>query len=204
MKHKIDHARVILTVLIFVACAAAVIALDVQGKKYTSRIQIMSDENATLQGQVIEYWDRAWEAEQELAEIKSRDVIAGHPVEYITKEVIREIKVPVETIVYRNIYAREFESVSQFREWAEPKLTILWITGVKTDCDDYAEQLQIKALVGGYTLSCVVIEHGLLLGRRVSPITGLHMGNLLMTDTDIYYVEPQPDIFDVVWVCARD
>lgn len=199
MHHKIDTIKVILTVLIFCAAGAAVISLNIQAEKHDAQIQIISDENAALQSQVIEYWAMAWEAEQELANYEPEIV-----TEYITKEVIKEIEIPVETIVYRNIYAREFESVSQFREWAEPKLAVLWIQGKKADCDDYAEQLQIDALVEGYPLSCVLVEYGLLLGRRVSPITELHMGNLLMTKTDIYYVEPQPDIFDVVWVCARD
>jgi len=32
----------------------------------------------------------------------------------------------------------------------------------------------------------------------------LHMGNLVIIGNDIYYVEPQPDDFKIVWLCNKD
>ena len=107
-------------------------------------------------------------------------------------------------VVYRNIPLHKWESLEQFEGWYESKLThLLPSSSYKVDCDDYAERMQLKALVEGYPLSSHLVINGYILDKKITD-EKLHMGNLVMIGNDIYYVEPQPEHFKIVWVCNRD
>ena len=58
------------------------------------------------------------------------------------------------------------------------------------DCDDYALDLQQRALKDGYLMSASVIEKG----------DQLHMIDLATIGNDVYYIEPQTD---EVWFFAN-
>ena len=100
---------------------------------------------------------------------------------------------------------REFESPGALMSWAKEHLTNLWIVGDQVaDCDDYALRLQLEAYKDGYLLSVQVIKDGMLNGKNVSNYFESHMGNLAVIGNEIYFIEPQPEYFRIVFVCNRD
>jgi FtsZ-binding cell division protein ZapB len=123
----------------------------------------------------------------------------------ITKEqtIIKEVE--VDKPVYVNNEWREFESPAVLMSWAKEHLANLWIVGNRiADCDDYASRLQLEAFKDGYLLSVQLIKNGLLYDKNVSNYVEAHMGNLAMVGNEIYFIEPQPDFFRIVFVCNRD
>ena len=112
----------------------------------------------------------------------------------------------VEVITYRNIYARKWESVAQFKQWYEDlDFRILMPSSVYTvDCDDYSERLQRLALQQGYPISEAMAKNHLYAGVWVTKINGLHAGNLVLIGNDYYWVEPQPDMFNIKQLFERD
>ena len=94
---------------------------------------------------------------------------------------------------------REFGSVEELDQWCRKHTTILAVSGhpftevtPQNDCDDYAERLQVLALNDGYLMSVQLTE-----GTA-------HMGNLAMIGNDIYFIEPNPGKYEVIWLCHRD
>ena len=145
--------------------------------------------------------------------------VGGHilPIEEVIREVpvevIREVYVTVETEIIKEVpvyeankWAREFESVGQFEDWYwEQGFTLLMPSSTyEVDCDDYAYQVQRAAVQQGYMLSVALVEHGRFYSVKVTNIPGGHMGNLVIINGIIYYVEPKPDEFDVVKIVSVD
>jgi hypothetical protein len=123
--------------------------------------------------------------------------------EYHEQTIVKEVEIP--KTVYVNNEWREFESPAALMSWADENLTNLWIVGNElADCDDYASRLQLEAFKDGYLLSVQLITDGLLYSKNVSNFLEPHMGNLAMIGNDIYFIEPQPEYFRVVYVCNRD
>jgi hypothetical protein len=134
--------------------------------------------------------------------------------EIIEVPVVETVEIPVVTerlvieyvdrIVERKVLSdyRLFHDLNEFLAWSDGKICrLLW---QDDDCDDYAEALQMLAYHDGYLLSCHLVQNGKVLDVYVSPTMGNHMGILLMTEKEIYYVEPQPDAFSIVKICNRD
>jgi hypothetical protein len=135
------------------------------------------------------------------AENLSADII--YVPEYHEQTIIKEVE--VDNPVYVNNQWREFESPAILMSWAKEHLAYLWLVGDQVaDCDDYASRLQLEAYKDGYFLSVQLIENGMLNGKNVSNYLQLHMGNLAMIGNEIYFIEPQPDYFRIVFVCNRD
>ena len=107
-------------------------------------------------------------------------------------------------VVYKDRYVyrptRRFETPGEFLDWVKPKL----VTFLPGDCDDYAEWLHRRATEDGYLLSTALIMGGMYHGVQVSEFGNAHMGNQFMTQTDIYYFEPQSDGARVIKICPRD
>jgi DNA-binding response OmpR family regulator len=129
-----------------------------------------------------------------------------HEVE-VTKEVVKkEIEyrdIVRNVVVEKPIKQREFASLEELKKWlAEKSVTksiFFFVTSNGTqassnkyDCDDYALDLQKRALEDGYLMSASVIEKQ---GQ-------LHMINLATIGNDVYYIEPQTD--EVWFYCNRD
>jgi len=138
-------------------------------------------------------------------EVVVETVYVDRPVEKIVERVIIEEK-EVEVITYRNIYARKWESVEQFEQWYEDlDFRVLMPSGVYTvDCDDYSERLQRMALQQGYPVSEAMAKNHLYAGVWVTKINKLHAGNLILIGNDYYWVEPQPDMFNIKQLFERD
>jgi hypothetical protein len=123
-------------------------------------------------------------------------------------EVVKEIpvEVEVEKIVYRQHTGwREFENLAEFSDWVKDKLERLWVVGDKlADCDDFAIRLQREGYKDGYLISSQLVWNGKLFDKNVSNFKKPHMGNLIIIGNRIYFVEPQPDYFRIVFVANRD
>jgi len=112
---------------------------------------------------------------------------------------------------------REFEDLAELTEWLKKNsLPIRLIAGEdgridlvnptstsQYDCDDYAEDLQRKALEQGYLMSQQLIIEGKIYGRKVSEYTEPHMGNLTAIGNNIYYIESMPP-HKVMRITSRD
>ena len=127
------------------------------------------------------------------------------PVYRVVERVIIEEK-EVEVITYKNIRARNWESVEQFEQWYEDLdfRVLLPSSAYTVDCDDYSERLQRLALQQGYSVSEAMAKNHLYAGVWVTKINGLHAGNLVQIGNDYYWVEPQPDMFNVRQLFERD
>jgi hypothetical protein len=125
--------------------------------------------------------------------------------QYSVAEALPAKEVKVEKPIYVNNQWREFESPAVLMSWVKEHLANLWIVGDQVaDCDDYASRLQYKAYKDGYLLSVQIIKDGMLDGKNVSNYQQSHMGNLAMIGNEIYFIEPQPKYFRIVFVCNRD
>jgi len=133
--------------------------------------------------------------------IKYRDIVQEVPVEI---EVAVEVPVEVEKVVYKHRDYRNFESLSEFTEWADGKIAVYIVTGKEIDCDDYAMRLQRLAADDGYLISCQIVYNGKVYNQIVSDSKTLHMGNLIVVSNNIYYVEPQPIDYRIVRLCYLD
>lgn len=123
--------------------------------------------------------------------------------EYHDQTIVKEVE--VEKPVYVNNQWREFESPAILMSWSTEHLLYLWMVGDQVaDCDDYAARLQLEAYKDGYLLSVQLIQDGMLNGKNVSNYLQSHMGNLAMIGNEIYFIEPQPEYFRIVFVCHRD
>ncbi|MFC1861807.1 response regulator [Chloroflexota bacterium] len=133
----------------------------------------------------------------------------------VEKPVVREVEVVKEVvekeIEYRDIVKEvtvekpieqsEFSSKEELEKWLaedDADKTVYFFvkadgTGAssdKYDCDDYALDLQKRALKDGYLMSTSIIEKE----------DQLHMINLATIGNDVYYIEPQTD---KVWFYAN-
>ena len=125
-------------------------------------------------------------------------VVETHTVEYIEKPVT-EVKyidrfksVPVEL--------RNFSSLEELKQWLKDRKNVTTVRfqspDTNIDCDDYALEMQQKALTDGYTMSFQIIEsdkyNSLFKSSKLPPNT-LHAINLAVIANNAYYIEPQTD-----------
>lgn len=138
-------------------------------------------------------------------EVIMETVYIDRPVYRVVERVIVEEK-EIEVIIYRNIHARNWESVEHFEQWYEDlDFRVLLPSPVYTvDCNDYSSRLQRMALQQGYSVSEAIAKNRLYAGVKVTKINGLHAGNLVLIGNDYYWVEPQPDMFNIKQLFERD
>jgi len=165
--------------------------------------------------QTLEYYDRLIETQAELDELQNKppEII---PIE-VPVEIIKEVPVIVEVEKKSSPKFREFEDLTELKGWLEENaLPIVLIAGKdgkvdfrnskstsQYDCDDYAEDLQRKALEQGFLMSQHLILKGKIFGVKVTKITEPHMGNLTIIGNDIYYIESIPP-HSIARITGRD
>lgn len=124
-------------------------------------------------------------------------LIETHTVQYVEEPVTvveyveRTQKIPVEL--------RDFSDIEELKQWlAEVDMNTTTIyfqsPGVTIDCDDYALDMQHKALTDGYIMSFEVIggsEYNALFNTSLPTNQSLHAINLAMIGNSAYYIEPQ-------------
>jgi len=145
------------------------------------------------------------------------------PVERVIETVVYE---PVETVVYEpidKIIVEEievprsldyFESLVELKQWLnDVKFIDIHFDVVdrvgnnikKFDCDDYAIELQDRALQQGYILSFEVIgynEYNSLFNEKKIPYGAIHAINSAIIGNEVYYIEPQTQ--ETVFVANLD
>jgi hypothetical protein len=137
----------------------------------------------------------------QIAELKAQEP----EVIYVTNNVtiIREEPVEVERVV--NGRVQNFPSLEELAGWLDQHLTTMWGGGDRVpDCDDYAERMVREAHEDGWLLHIQLINDGLLNGVQVSDKLEPHAGIIALVDNQIYFIEPQPKYFRIVFVCNRD
>ena len=59
------------------------------------------------------------------------------------------------------------------------------------DCDDYATELEARAMRAGLLITAVPVWNGRIWTKQVSPYWSFHVGNWTKIDNVYYYIEPQ-------------
>lgn len=123
----------------------------------------------------------------------NRDLNAKIEVELVETRSIPYIEKPEEQINLRN-----FSNLDELREWLDVQQGLvsyyLYTTHIDQDCDDYANELQRRALEDGYLMSFQIIEaekYNDLFDTHPIPVNTLHAINLVLIDNNAYYIEPQ-------------
>ena len=118
-------------------------------------------------------------------------------VEYIE----RVKRVPVEL--------RNFSDLGELKQWLEDEMNVTVIrfqlSNTEVDCDDYALEMQNRALADGYIISFELTgrsEYNALFSTELPSSQSLHAINLTIIGHDVYYIEPQTD--EVVFVAQLD
>jgi len=114
----------------------------------------------------------------------------------VTVYVEREVPTYIdrEVTVNRTLELRDFESLEEMKIWLALDDTSEFVfffagangkvaTGERYDCDDYARQLQQRAVESGFYLSLTILDD------KTRP----HMVNLAVIEGAVYYIEPQTD-----------
>ena len=138
-------------------------------------------------------------------------------VEYqpVERTVIQYVDKPVSTVEYIErvekvpLELHNFSNLEELKQWLEDRENTTTVRfqspDTVVDCDDYALEMQHKALADGYIMSFEVIagsEYNVLFTTPLPPSQSLHAINLAIIDNDVYYIEPQTD--EVVFVAQLD
>jgi hypothetical protein len=182
-------------------------------KSQLLEMEVSLREERALVRQMARDYEEVSDMRRELEELKNTPPESVPVICPVVTEV--PVYIDKEVMVPRDF--RVFDSAEELNEWLEaeclPVTLIAGSTGrislssprttAEYDCDDYAEELQKKALAQGYLMSQQLVYNGRLFGVKVSEYTGPHMGNLTMVGGDIYYVESIPP-HKAVKVVSRD
>lgn len=125
-------------------------------------------------------------------------VVETHTVQYVDSPVT-EVKY-VELVKKVPVELRNFSDLEELEQWLEDKNNVTTVhfqsPDTIVDCDDYALELQYKALADGYIMSFEVIgegEYNTLFKTPLPPSQCLHAINLAIIGNSVYYIEPQTD-----------
>ncbi len=148
---------------------------------------------------------------------ESRDMPAEITLPPSVIDIVKEV--PVTAEVEKKVVSefRVFENVMELERWLEENRLPIVATTNKSDyislvnsdasdrydCDDYAEDLQRKALQQGFLMSQQLVIDGRVYGVQVSTNPRGHMGNLAIAGDYIYYVNSTPP-HKIVKIVSRD
>ena len=134
-------------------------------------------------------------------------LVETHTVQYIDRPVT-EVRY-VERIKSVPVELRNFSDLEELKQWLEDRKNVTTVRfqspDTIVDCDDYALELQYKALADGYLISLEIIgpsEYNEIFKNSELPPNTLHAINLVIIGNDAYYIEPQTD--EVVFVAQLD
>ena len=134
-------------------------------------------------------------------------LVETNTVQYVEKSVT--VVEYVERVKSVPVELRNFSELEELKQWLEDKKNVATVRfqspNGTVDCDDYALEMQQKALADGYLISLEVIGpseyNGIFKNSELPPNT-LHAINLVIIDNDAYYIEPQTG--EVVFVAHLD
>lgn len=123
-------------------------------------------------------------------------LIQTHTVEYVEETVIE--KEYVNVIRHVPVELRNFTSLEELTQWLQDEYDLTTIRfqqgDTVIDCDDYAIEMQQKALTDGYIISFEIIsigEYNELFSTPLPEGQSLHAINLSIVGNSVYYIEPQ-------------
>ena len=128
-------------------------------------------------------------------------------VEYVTSNG----SVIIYPALQREPIPKEWKSPDEFEIWYKAQgFTLLFPSDAYlVDCDDYAEQVRLKALKQAYSISDALTWGGMYYHKRVTDqYTDAqlgHVGSLVEIQGTYYYFEPEIDNFDgLIKVTEKD
>jgi len=134
-------------------------------------------------------------------------LVETHTVQYVEKPVT-EVKY-VERVESVPVELRNFSNLEELEQWLENNKNVTTVRfqspDTIVDCDDYALELQYKALADGFIMSFEIIgesEYNALFNTSLPTSQSLHAINLAIIDNSVYYIEPQTD--EVAFVAHLD
>lgn len=117
-------------------------------------------------------------------------------VEYI-EEVIIETEY-VEVIKEVPATFRSFRTLQELEQWLNKQNDVIAVRfgneDTIIDCEDYALEMQMKALEEGYVISLEIIsilEYNELFSTKLPESVSLHGINLAVIGNSVFYIEPQ-------------
>lgn len=127
--------------------------------------------------------------------VESR-VVTKHTIEYIEKPVT-EVKY-VERVSRVPVELHNFTDVEELKQWLDNRKKVTTVRfrspDELVDCDDFALEMQNKALADGYVMSFQIIDpdkYNSLFQNSKLPPGSLHAINLVLIGNIAHYIEPQ-------------
>jgi hypothetical protein len=123
-------------------------------------------------------------------------LVETHTVEYIEEKVVETEYIDVIRRVKTEL--KNFTTLNELEDWLVTTYKQATIhfqqTDTAFDCDDYAFEMQQKALEDGYIMSFEIIsisEYNELFAIPLSETDSLHAINLAIIGNSVFYIEPQ-------------
>ena len=142
-----------------------------------------------------DYGQKTFEPQAKIVTKTETPVQTQTKIEYVDRVVKHYIEKPVEVEVVKEVprQLNYFASLEELQDWLKKDETDTPIASYpNSDCDDYAYELQQRALKDGFIISTE-------LDWKKSEY---HMLNSALIGKDIYFIEPQDD---TVWLhTSRD
>ena len=115
-------------------------------------------------------------------------------MQYVDKPVV----VYSERVKRVSVELHNFNDLNELKQWLGNRMDVttiyLWSPASEVDCDNYAIEMQYKALADGYVMSFEVIgreEYNALFKTKLPRSQSLHAVNLAIIGNEVYYIEPQ-------------
>lgn len=138
--------------------------------------------------------------------ITQTETLVQTVTEYQTVEKIVYVDKPVVEYVDKIVEVpRELRDFSSFEELEQWLSNIIWFKQPDFDCDDFALQVQDRALNDGYKLNVELIqssEYNRLFKKAKLRPNKIHAINSALIGNKAYYVEPQT--YEIVFVANID
>ena len=122
-----------------------------------------------------------------------------------------EIEVPVyiDRVVETPAEYKPWKSVNEFIEWYGAQNFLPLVNPPpRSDCDDYADRVQVAAVRDGRAVSQVLLNTPFYYGVKVRDSIVGHDACMILvhgkTGDKFYYVDPSPRYFKVVFIVNRD
>lgn len=135
-------------------------------------------------------------------------LVERHTVQYVDRPVT--VVEYIERVKSVPVKLRNFSNLEELKQWlvaVDTYTTTIYFQSpdVTVDCDDYALEMQRKALADGHIMSFGIIgrsEYNALFQSELPPGQSLHAINLAIIGNSAYYIEPQTN--EVVFVTYLD
>lgn len=139
-------------------------------------------------------------AEQTHTPVVEAKLVETHTVEYVKEQVIETEYVTeyIDVVKEVPVVLRHFTTLDELEEWIDRQLSKHTFRFSREelviDCDDYASEMQQKAMEYGYILSFQIInrdDYNELFATSLPEGQSLHAINLAIIGNSVFYIEPQ-------------